>query len=198
MTKSELQKELKEKVKAGVKPSDLKKLKRSKSLGDIPTPPPLPDPPNILLQDQLKEKQKLIEELRKQLETVNQELKETKQELDNSLEARVEAVQQFGKVYDKLQQVRQELDGTIEEASTELISSDGKVSSLRTKLRTAQQTIQQLTNELKWEKIKKGTNLNNSPELPESLNYLRYALYSLLTIWFALLLVKSFQNKNHA
>ena len=38
MTKSELQQELKEKVKEGVKPSDIKRLKRSKSLGDIPSP----------------------------------------------------------------------------------------------------------------------------------------------------------------
>src|SRR4051812_13180750 len=35
--KGSLQKELKEKVKEGVKPSDLRKLKRSKSVGDIPT-----------------------------------------------------------------------------------------------------------------------------------------------------------------
>jgi len=37
MTKQDLQKELKEKVKEGVKPSDLKKLKRSKSADDIPS-----------------------------------------------------------------------------------------------------------------------------------------------------------------
>jgi len=42
MTKDQLQKELKEKVKAGVKPSDLKKLKKSKSLDDLPSPPPNP------------------------------------------------------------------------------------------------------------------------------------------------------------
>jgi hypothetical protein len=39
MTKEELQAELKEKVKPGVKPS---RLKRSRSLGDIPKAPPLP------------------------------------------------------------------------------------------------------------------------------------------------------------
>jgi hypothetical protein len=39
MTKPDFQKELKEKVKLGVKPSDLKKLKRSKSEGDIPKTP---------------------------------------------------------------------------------------------------------------------------------------------------------------
>src|ERR1044072_8046435 len=36
MTKENLQKELLEKVKLGTKPSDIKKLKRSKSAGDIP------------------------------------------------------------------------------------------------------------------------------------------------------------------
>jgi len=42
MTKQELQKEIKEKVKPGVKPSDLRKLKKSKSTGDIPKAPPSP------------------------------------------------------------------------------------------------------------------------------------------------------------
>src|SRR5215208_6672013 len=42
MTKQQLQKELLEKVKPGTKPSQLKKLKRSKSEGDIPKAPPLP------------------------------------------------------------------------------------------------------------------------------------------------------------
>jgi hypothetical protein len=40
MTKSQLQKELKEKVKEGIKPSDLRKLKKSKSDSDIPKAPP--------------------------------------------------------------------------------------------------------------------------------------------------------------
>jgi len=39
MTKQDLQKELKEKVKEGVKPSQLKKLKRSKSDSDLPPSP---------------------------------------------------------------------------------------------------------------------------------------------------------------
>ena len=45
MTKENLQKELKEKVKEGIKPSDLKKLKRSKSADDIPTSL---TPPNLV------------------------------------------------------------------------------------------------------------------------------------------------------
>src|SRR5437660_12496817 len=39
MTKEQLQKELKEKIRPGVKASDLKKLKRSKSADDIPKVP---------------------------------------------------------------------------------------------------------------------------------------------------------------
>ena len=41
--KENLQKELLEKVKPGTKPSDIRKLKRSKSAGDIPSAPPLPN-----------------------------------------------------------------------------------------------------------------------------------------------------------
>src|SRR5437868_133895 len=96
--KADLQKELLTEVKEGIKPSDLKrKLKRSRSLGDIPTAPPPPPnleqennrlkaelnkitqqlkelhnhpshPPTPLLTDQLKEKQKQIEHLRQQSE----------------------------------------------------------------------------------------------------------------------------------
>src|SRR2546430_2475095 len=43
MIKENLQKELLEKVKPGTKPSDIRKLKRSKSAGDIPSAPPLPN-----------------------------------------------------------------------------------------------------------------------------------------------------------
>src|SRR5947208_11184460 len=42
MTKDQLQAELKAKVKAGVKPIDLKKLRRSKMLDDLPSAPPNP------------------------------------------------------------------------------------------------------------------------------------------------------------
>src|SRR5207248_9378698 len=92
MTKTDLQKELLEKVKPGTKPSHLKK---SKSLNDIPKAPPLPKLTeveelkkatdlNTLLQEQLKEKQSEIESLRKELETNPSDLAE----LDQSLIAR--------------------------------------------------------------------------------------------------------------
>jgi hypothetical protein len=97
MTNPEFTQELLEKVKPGVKASDLKKLKRSKSDSDI-TPLPLPEPfeleqlkkqtnLNTLLQEQLKEKQKQIEELRKKLEAKTPPTKPSA-ELDHSLLAR--------------------------------------------------------------------------------------------------------------
>src|SRR4051812_18980624 len=77
--KDDLQKELKEKIKPGVKASDIKKLKRSKSESDLPIPPPPPLPPDHLLHDQLKEKQKEIELLRKQKEDSANKVSESKQ-----------------------------------------------------------------------------------------------------------------------
>src|ERR1044072_6172158 len=116
MTKKEdLQQEILDKVKPGTKPSDISKLKRSKSADDIstiPTPPPLP-----IVNDQLKEKQREIENLRQELETVNQELKETKEQLDNSLAARVAGVKVFGEEHAKRKKIQQELNQTLEEAS---------------------------------------------------------------------------------
>jgi chromosome segregation ATPase len=188
MTKDQLQQELNEKVKEGIKPSHLKKLKRSKSADDIPAAPSAPT-------TKIKELADKVRVLELEIEVKDRELIETKQELDNSLLARHEAVKQFGKVYDKLQQIRKELDETVEEASTELNSSDNQVSQLRTKLRTASQQLNQLQQELRLEKDKsnrfsfvenqkekKGTIPSNSAELPTGLNYLKLALYALLTI----------------
>src|SRR5205823_3793237 len=42
MNKDQLQQELKEKIKEGIKPSDLKKKKTGENIGSIPTPPPPP------------------------------------------------------------------------------------------------------------------------------------------------------------
>jgi len=98
--KDQLQQELKVKVKPGVKPSDLRKLKRSKSEGDIPKAPPLPtsvsEPTLLKLQEQVKfhaqtaanylkslqQTQVKVSELEGKLKSFNQ------LELDNSLLAR--------------------------------------------------------------------------------------------------------------
>jgi polyhydroxyalkanoate synthesis regulator phasin len=64
MTKQKLQQELKEKVKEGIRPSH---LKRSKSLSDIPSAPPLPTQSNPQVQ-QLEQK---VQQLKEQLAKVN-------------------------------------------------------------------------------------------------------------------------------
>jgi molecular chaperone GrpE (heat shock protein) len=146
--KEQFQKELLEKVKEGIKPSTVRKLKKSKSADDVITPTadiplkksnsqleipvtqqPSPQeqiinlknsvkfhaqtatnylhslqttqakvselekrlkthPPNSLLQDQLKEKQREVENLRSKLDESTQKLADTTTELDNSLSAR--------------------------------------------------------------------------------------------------------------
>ena len=146
MTKEELQQELLKKVKEGIKPSKLRKLKKSKSEGELRSS--LNNPPSPLLQDQLKEKQKEIEQLRKQLEKANSELKSTQEELDKSLEARIQGIKTFGKEHDKRTKAQQELKETIEEASNELVSSDKNLSSLRTKLFKTEQEKTKLSQDL--------------------------------------------------
>jgi chromosome segregation ATPase len=145
MVKEQFKKELNEIVKEGIKPSTVRKLKKSKSADDIITPPaniplkksnsqleipvtqqPSPQeqiinlknsvkfhaqtatnylqslqttqakvselekrlkthPPNSLLQDQIKEKQREVENLRSKLDESTQKLADTTTELDNSL-----------------------------------------------------------------------------------------------------------------
>jgi uncharacterized protein (DUF342 family) len=78
--KDNLQQELKERVKEGIKPSDLKKLKRSKSaddIRDIPVAPPLPT------QD---DKDKRIEFLIEENKRIGNELSEKKQQLKKANE----------------------------------------------------------------------------------------------------------------
>jgi predicted nuclease with TOPRIM domain len=166
MIKEEFQQELKEKITAGVKPSDIKKLKKSKSADDIPSAPPLP-----LVNEQLKEKQKEVENLREQLETKNTKLAEVTEQLDNSLLARYEAVKQFGLIYDKLQLVKQELDENVDQASEELITADDKVSNLRTKLLTANRQINSLQKDLKLAQRLVKLKEFSLPERSNSLNY---------------------------
>ncbi|CAI2194171.1 4544_t:CDS:2 [Funneliformis geosporum] len=167
-----LQKELLATVKPGMKPSDIKKLKRSKSLGDIPAAPPLP-----LVQEQLKEKQQEIEQLRKALEAKNTELAHTKSELDQSLEARCQALTTFGQEHEKRNKAQQELNETVEEASNEIGRGDKQNSSLRTQLFQANQQISTLQHELSLARINRNKNLPASP-LEHPFNYWSYALYA--------------------
>ncbi|CAI2167903.1 1494_t:CDS:1 [Funneliformis geosporum] len=100
MTKQALQKELLEKVKPGAKPSDIKRLKRSKSAGDIPTAPPLPNlaqenqqlkdqlarlkatPPNLFLSGLLETKQQELEKVRKESETKSNTIRLLRENLE--------------------------------------------------------------------------------------------------------------------
>jgi methyl-accepting chemotaxis protein len=167
MTKDQFQQELIETVTEGIKPSTIKKLKKSKSADDIQNN----NPPTPLLQDQLKEKQKLIESLTEKLETTNQKLTERTEQLDNSLLARYEAVKQFGLIYDKLQLVKQELVENVDQASDELISADDKVSSLRTKLFTANKQINSLQRDLDLAQRLVKLKEFSVPERSNPLNY---------------------------
>src|SRR3954447_23984323 len=155
--KDELQKELKEKVTAGVKPSDIKKLKRSKSTGDIPNAIPNPLPPPNLLKDQLTQKQKDLESLIKKLEETNQELKATKQQLDDSLTARIAGVKLFGQEHSKRNQAEQELTETIDQASSELNHGDSKITQLRTQLNQLKSSKESLERELKLARINRNS-----------------------------------------
>jgi chromosome segregation ATPase len=152
MTNPDFQQELKDKIKAGVKPSNLKKLKRSKSADDVGVKGQENlienNPPTQLLQDQLQEKQKEVESLRSKLELTHQQLTATTQELDNSLQARYQALKQFGIIYDKLQLVKQELNENVDQASDELLDQDEIIAKLRTNHQKARTRIQELEKDL--------------------------------------------------
>ena len=193
MTKQELQKELKEKVKAGVKPSDIKKLKRSKSADDIP------NPPTPLLADQLTQKQKQIESLTKESETKSttirllrekldrdtkeQEIKELKEQLDNSLEARTKALKDYAKQHEQIKALNQELNETIDQASSELEKGANELSQLRTKVYQLKSSNESLNRQLKLARISCPSPLYSLPtDYETKLDYLPYTLYALMAL----------------
>ena len=85
MTKEQLQKELKEKIKPGVKASDLKKLKRSKSADDIPATPPSPTVKIKGLEDKISVLELTVETKDRELATLESENKELKKNPPNLL-----------------------------------------------------------------------------------------------------------------
>ena len=214
MTKnSEFQKELKEKIKPGVKASDLRKLKRSKSDSDLPNVPKSPplqhsksEPPlvqpslaeqNIQLQEQVKFHAETASNYLQSLQTsqakvseLEEKLKEKTTELDNSLLARYEAVKQFSKIYDKLRLIRKELDENADQASDEIINQDETITNLRTNQRKAQQKIRELEQDLnlaeKLAEMRKYPLPN--PESDES--YLKYIFGGLALVFLGLWLTK--------
>jgi chromosome segregation ATPase len=129
MTKEQLQKELQEKVKEGIKPSDIKKLRRSKSaddIRDIPTPPPLPHqscpycPPLKLQLSKLK---------------------------DQILQLRLDRLQDFSKYHEETKALNQELDANVKEGVQE-------IEKLENKLRAINKKKLELQSQLAQEQIK--------------------------------------------
>lgn len=125
MTKQDLQKELKDKVKPGVKPSDLRKLKRSKSADDITTPPtsipvsrskssePFKDPkyPYTTLISQQEELDKLKKETETKSTTISllrKKNEELEQQIKNNPPAQLLQDQLLEK-QQQLEQLRQQL-----------------------------------------------------------------------------------------
>jgi chromosome segregation ATPase len=193
MTKQQLQKELKEKVTAGVKPSDIKKLKRSKSADDIA------NPPTPLLADQLTQKQKELERLKKESETKSttirllrekldrdtkeQEIKELKEQLDNSLEARTQALKDYAKQHEQIKTLNQELNETIDQASSELDKGDTEISQLRTTVYQLKNSNESLNRQLKLARINRPNPPNSLPtDYAAKLDYLPSALYALMAV----------------
>src|SRR3954447_11039119 len=86
MTKESLQKELLEKVKPGTKPSDIKKLKRSKSADDIPKAPSLPNPNKQItqLQEQVKFHAETASNYLKSLQVSQAKVSELEEKLKNN------------------------------------------------------------------------------------------------------------------
>jgi chromosome segregation ATPase len=173
MTNSQFQQELKEKVKAGIKPSDLKKLKKSKSLDDLPTSPPpnpplkkshsqleIPLPPNLkqqisALQDELTTERKRVDLLREDLASEQAKNKQAAQKItqlaDKILELRVEKIKEFSEYLDKKQALTQELEenlqtGTeeIERLENKLIATNKKKLELQSQLGQSQNKNAQL------------------------------------------------------
>src|SRR5689334_6472103 len=108
MTKEQLQQELKEKVKEGVKPSDIKRLRRSKSLNDLPNP------------DQKEIFYDASENVEDQLQSRITELE------DQILELRISKIKEFSEYQAKKQQLEKDLKSNIDYGSKEIERLENK------------------------------------------------------------------------
>ncbi|MCE8163119.1 MAG: hypothetical protein I3274_02775 [Candidatus Moeniiplasma glomeromycotorum] len=154
-------------------------------------------PPNSLLADQLKAKQKEIESLRERIEELQQQLETTKElsELDEALFARHKNLGDWFKEYSK----RKELDQDIDEASEEIIELDEKIDKLRREnfqLKHHNQTLQRDLNsaerlaELRKNNVPYVRKNFESDVVPDFLRPLIYFVLLLTLTWL------SFKNKN--
>src|SRR5205807_614019 len=134
----------------------------------------------VLLQEQLKEKQKEVEELRERLETP---VEPTLSELDDSLMARHQGLKVWFNQYQKNQVLETELAQNIDEVSDELVNQDEKISQLRGELGRLKREKQSLEKDLALSQ--KLAELRKTPYLPnENWDALKYALYSLAVAVF--------------
>ena len=145
---------------------------------------------NSHLKEQAEIKQKELEDLRKVLEIKSTELSQTKQELDNSLIARYQGLKDWGQEHQKNQALNNELDTTIEQSAEEINQNDETIISLRSQLFKANQQINNLQKDLNLTQRLVELRSEKPYLEPEfnGLNYFKYAVYALLTVWFCWLL----------
>jgi len=203
---AEFQKELKEKIKPGVKASDLKKLKRSKSVGDIPSAPTSPTTKIKDLESQISVLELKLETKDRELialETENKQLKNNPphlltepnlaDQLDTSLEARHQNLKDWFNQYSQNKVLDSELKENINEASEELVKQDDLITDLRTQNTRLQQTNQSLQKDLNLAtKLAQSRKVPLPANSPES-NYWQYVFYSLITVTFISLLNTSWK-----
>ena len=156
MTK-DFQKELLENVTEGVKPSDLKKLRKSKSLDNVSTPSltvplqksksqleiPLTNQPSkdqqiTSLQDELTTERQRVGSLREDLANEQEKSKKfklSKEKLvvkvseleDQVLQLRLDKIKEFGDYLEKKQELTQELEENITQGVTEIKGLEKKL-----------------------------------------------------------------------
>lgn len=163
------------------------------------------NPPPQLLHDQLKEKQKELEELRAEKELQsrfnslkNSEPSETSAELDQSLFARHKSLKDWFSQYEKNKKLDQELVENIEEASTELIKQDKKIVQLQQQILRLNREKGSLQKDLQL--VSRLAEIRKVPwpsDYPTDLDYLKYILYSCLAVWFVLVLVRNWPEKEN-
>src|SRR6266513_6027812 len=122
--KDNLQKEIKEKVKAGVKPSDLKKLKRSKSADDIPTSLTPPTPP-------LKKSHSQLEIPISNQPSKDQIIKQLKQDLLFTQNTAANYLQSLSAAQAQLTQLQEQIKENPTELKTKITQLEDKVLELR-------------------------------------------------------------------
>lgn len=198
MTKEQLQQEIKEKVKEGVKPSDIKRLKRSKSLSDITTPDNSElislQAENQALKKQIQELEKAQEESEIFVDVPEESVAELK---DQILQLRIEKIKEFGEYYDKKQKLEKDLESNINYGNQE-------IERLETKLRTVNKKRLELQDQLGQAQSKNArleSQLLNT-EIKETLPitpdfWTDYGPVILLLIVYALAIWLTNKNKSH-